>query len=162
MNFVENNLALVLIAVTIIIVERVVKFYITENLRIGESIPVIGRFLMITRTENVGAGFGVLQGQNVLFIAAACVVLVLILYFYNQIIYERLLVFAFAFITGGTVGNMMDRLFFGHVIDYVDLAFWPTFNLSDVALTIGAVLLLIYLYLWQQKPEKEKARYVHY
>ncbi|MBU2561349.1 MAG: signal peptidase II [Nanoarchaeota archaeon] len=161
MNFIENNLALVLISITVIIVERIVKFYITESLRIGESIPVIGSFLMITRTENIGAGFGVLAGQSIIFIAAAILVLLLIVYFYNKIIYDRLLVFASAFILAGTVGNMMDRIFFGHVIDYIDFSFWPTFNLSDISLVVGAALLLFYMYRWQQEPEKEKT-YIHY
>ncbi len=162
MNFIEHNLALVLIAITVIIVERVVKFYITENLNLGESIPVLGSFLMITRTENIGGGFGVMAGQSAVFIGAAVLVLALIIYFYNKIIYDRLLVFASAFILAGTVGNMMDRIFFGHVIDYIDFSFWPTFNLSDLALTTGAVLLIIYMYFWQQEPEGTKARYEHY
>ncbi|MFC1741459.1 signal peptidase II [Nanoarchaeota archaeon] len=162
MNFVEHNLALVIVAVTIIVVERMVKFYVTQNLRIGESIRVIGNFLRITRAENTGAGFGILQGQSWLFVLAALVVMVLIIYFYNQIIYNMLLVFAFALILGGTVGNLMDRLFFGHVIDYIDLAFWPTFNLSDLALSAGALLLIVYLYMCKNQPEKEAVKYVHY
>jgi signal peptidase II len=72
-----------------------------------------------------------------------------------------LLVFASAFILAGTVGNMLDRLFFNHVIDYISIPFWPTFNLSDVSLTAGVVLLLIYMYRWQREPEKEST-YVHY
>jgi signal peptidase II len=162
MSFVENNLALVLIAVSVIIVERVVKFYITESLRPGESIPVLGNVLMVTRSENLGAGFGILSGQNWLFVGAAAVVLLMIVYFYNQIIYDRLLVFATAFILAGTVGNMMDRLFFSHVIDYIYLSFWPTFNLSDVSLTIGVILLLVYMYFWQKGPQDKEATYVHY
>lgn len=162
MNFVEHNLALVIVAVTIIVVERVVKFYITENLRIGESIRVLGNFLRITRVENLGAGFGFLQGQNWLFIVSALIVIGLIIYFYNQIIYNMLLVFAFSLILGGTVGNLMDRLFFGHVIDYIDVMFWPTFNLSDLALTSGALLLIVYLYTLKEHPGESKTKYVHY
>lgn len=162
MNFLENNLALILISITIIVVERMVKFYVTESIRIGESIPVLGNALMITRTENLGGGFGILQGQNWLFIGAALAVFALIIYFYNTIIYDRLLVFASAFILGGTVGNMMDRLFFGRVIDYIDLSFWPNFNLSDASLTVGVALFLIYLYRWQQQPSQHAAKYEKY
>jgi len=53
---------------------------------------------------------------------------------------------------------MMDRLFFGRVIDYIDFSFWPTFNLSDASLTIGFALLIIYMYRWHKKEEK----YVRY
>jgi signal peptidase II len=162
MDFIENNAALALIAITVIVVERIVKFYIVENLRPGESIPVIGNSLMITRSENIGAGFGILGGQNWLFIAAAVTVLFMIIYFYNRIIYDRLLVFASAFILAGTVGNMMDRLFFSHVIDYIYLSFWPTFNLSDLSLTVGVILLFVYMYYWQNGPEEKGSKYVNY
>jgi len=161
MTFVQNNLALLLISVAIIIVERIIKYYITEYLRIGESIPVIGNVLMITRVENVGAAFGIFRGQNIVFILAAFIVLFLVIYFYNRIIYDKLLIIATAFIIGGTVGNMTDRLFFNHVIDYIDLSFWPTFNLSDMSLSVGVILLLIYMVRWQKVPEKESI-YIHY
>ncbi|MFH1063773.1 MAG: signal peptidase II [Candidatus Woesearchaeota archaeon] len=163
MNFIENNLALALVSIAIIVVERIVKFYVTENLRPGESVPVMGSFLSITRSENVGAGFGVLPGQKWLFVAAAAIVLFLLVYFYSQIIYDKFLVFASAFILAGTVGNMMDRIFFGRVIDYIDLSFWPTFNLSDVSLTVGVILLLLYMYTWQGgDKKKETIKYIHY
>lgn len=162
MTFIENNLALFMVAVAIIIVERIIKFYIVDNLRAGESIPIVGNVLMITRSENLGAGFGMLQGQNWIFIIAAVIVLAMIVYFYNQIVYDRILVFASSFILAGTVGNMMDRIFFGHVIDYIYLSFWPTFNLSDMSLTAGVILLIIYMYYWQKEPEEKEARYVHY
>jgi signal peptidase II len=83
------------------------------------------------------------------------------IYYYNEIIYNRLLVYATASILAGTVGNMMDRLFFSHVIDYIEFSFWPIFNLSDVALTAGVTLLIVHMYLWQKEPEKETT-YVHY
>ncbi len=163
MNFIENNLALALVSISIIIVERVVKFYVTENLRPGELVPVINSFLSITRSENVGAGFGMLPGQKWFFVAAAAIVLFLIIYFYSQIIYDKFLVFASAFILGGTVGNMMDRIFFGRVIDYIDISFWPVFNISDMALTIGVVLLLLYMYNWKGgEKKKETIKYIHY
>jgi signal peptidase II len=162
MAFIKNNLILFLLSVSIIVVERIVKFYITENLRLGESIPVMGNFLMITRSENFGAAFGILQGQNWVFIGASILVVLLVLYYYNEIIYDDLLVFASAFILAGTVGNMMDRLFFQHVIDYIDFSFWPTFNISDASLTVGVALLMIYMYLWQKEPQTKESTYAHY
>jgi signal peptidase II len=155
-RFIENNIALVMISLSIVIVERLVKTYIVGNLRVGEAVPVFGNILMITRAENKGAGFGIFQGYSILFLIAAIIVLALIIYFYNMIIHDRLLTIAFALILGGTAGNMLDRLFFGYVIDYISLSFWPTFNLSDAALTAGAVLLIIYMYMWDKNPKEEK------
>lgn len=161
MRFINNNLALVLVAVAIIIVERIIKYYIVDNLRLGESIPVWGNFLMITRSENMGAAFGILRGQNWIFIAAAFIVLFLVIYYYNRIIYDRLLIIATSFIIAGTVGNMTDRVFFNHVIDYINFSFWPTFNLSDASLTVGVILLMVYILMWDKKPQEEST-YVHY
>ena len=117
---------------------------------------------MITRTENLGAAFGILKGQNWLFISASILVFLIIIYYYNTIIYNRLLVFASAFILSGTVGNMMDRLFFGRIIDYISFSFWPTFNISDASLTVGIVLFLVYIYGWQKEPLQVKSKYEKY
>jgi signal peptidase II len=158
-RFIQNNVALVLISVAIIIVERIVKLYVVGNLRLGEAVPVIGNLLVITRSENIGAGFGILKGYNFVFLFAAFVVLLLIIYFYNMIIHDRLLTLAFSFILGGTVGNMIDRIFYGYVIDYISLSFWPTFNISDAALTVGAVLLIVYMCMWEKNPKEEMKRF---
>ena len=160
-TFIENNLALGILALAVIIVDRMVKFYITELLEVGEVVPVIGSFFQITRLNNMGAAFGMLQGWSWFFIIAAVAVLGIIMISYDRIIQNRLLVFATAFILGGTVGNMLDRVFFGHVIDYINIAFWPSFNLADMSLTVGAVLLVIYFVTNENKKDEhiDFARY---
>ncbi|NQU79686.1 signal peptidase II [Candidatus Woesearchaeota archaeon] len=160
LNYLQNNLSLLLISTVIVIVDRIVKFYVTENLKLGESIPVLGSLLMITRTENPGAGFGLLPGMNWIFIGAAFLVLILIMYYYDDIIYRPMLVISAAFVVGGTVSNLMDRIFFAKVIDYINFSFWPNFNIADMSLVVGVTLLLIYMYSGHKKIEEPK--YSHY
>lgn len=138
-----------MITLVIVAVDRITKFYIEEYLEIGETVPVIRGFFDITRVNNIGAAFGMLKGFNILFMAAALAVMVLFVYFYSEIVKENYLIIASSFILGGTVGNLMDRIYFGYVIDYLNLSFWPTFNLSDAFLTIGVFMLM--LYLWRMK-----------
>lgn len=146
MNFIQNNLALGLLTLAIIIVDRLVKFYVAEYISVGQSIPVLGKFFQITLVSNIGAAFGMFQGFSWFFILASCIVFGLVVFYYQKIILNRWLVFTTAFILGGTVGNMLDRIFFGHVIDYIDFIFWPAFNISDMALTTGAIMLIIFLF----------------
>lgn len=151
LNFIQNNLALFVTALCIIVVERFIKYYIVEMLSLGESIPVIGETFMITRSQNLGAAFGIFQGFGWIFVAASIGVIIIFIVFYNRIIKDTWLIFASAFILGGSVGNMMDRLFFGHVIDYIYFSFWPTFNISDAALSIGTLILAIKIYYWEKE-----------
>ncbi len=91
-----------------------------------------------TATKNYGAAFGLFQGYRWLFIAVALVVMFFVFRFRNR--FDNL---ALGFLLGGTLGNLIDRLIYGFVIDFIDLGFWPSFNIADLFSTLG-VLLLIY------------------
>lgn len=91
-------------------------------------------------TKNHGAAFGLFQGYRWLFIAVALVVLFFVFRFRNR--FDNL---ALGFLLGGTLGNLIDRLIYGFVIDFIDIGFWPSFNIADLFSTLG-VLLLIYLH----------------
>ena len=91
-------------------------------------------------THNYGAAFGLFQGYWWLFVITALVVILWIVKFAKR--YNN---FALGLLLGGTIGNLIDRLIYGYVIDFIDLGFWPSFNLADSFSVIG-VLLLIYLH----------------
>lgn len=90
-------------------------------------------------TRNYGAAFGLFQGYKWLFVIVAVIVVFLI---YK---YRNLNNLALGLLLGGTIGNLVDRLVYGYVIDFINLGFWPSFNLADSFSTIG-VFLLIYLH----------------
>ncbi len=86
---------------------------------------------------NKGASFGILQGQQFIFIIVSVVVIAVILY------YRKHEIAAFPFILGGTMGNLIDRIFIGAVVDFIHVPFFqPWFNVADVANTIGGILLV--------------------
>ncbi len=157
----ERNLSLIIITLAIVAVDRITKFYVEEYLDLGERVPVLGNFFVITRVNNSGAAFGLLQGFNIVFVLAALIVMGLLIYFYRDIIQDTLLTIASSLVLGGTIGNMLDRLYFGYVVDYLDFAYWPTFNISDMFLTVGVALLAFYL--WKTSHvEKKESYYKHY
>ncbi len=158
----EHNLAIITLSLAIITVDRIVKFYIEEYLTVGEMVPVINNVFSITRVQNVGAAFGMFQGMTFLFILAAVMVFGLFIYFYQTVLEDNRLIIAAGMIIGGTVGNLMDRIYFGYVIDYLDIAFWPTFNLSDSFLVIGMLLLLTYIGFSGKKEISSDSKYSHY
>ena len=131
----EGNGKLILIAFIIIILDQLSKLYAKHNW---------------DYVINYGASFSILQGYRWLFIIVAILVIFLIFY-YN----EKKYLLAFSFILGGTIGNLIDRVFLGYVIDFIDVKIIPIFNVADIANTVGAILLLIGLAYGSTKHRKK-------
>jgi len=110
-----------------------------------EQVILIPGLLRLFYVENTGAAFGLFQGRNpVLAILALGLVLVLIVSF-RHLAATRWGAVALGLQLGGAVGNLIDRFRHGFVVDFIDLSFWPTFNIADSAITIGVLLLLLLL-----------------
>ena len=110
-------------------------------LPLGQFIPM-GIF-DIRHVHNAGAAFGMLAHSNVLFIIVAVGVLVGMLVFLPRIRQaETAVVVAFGLIAGGTLGNLVDRLRFGYVVDFIDFRWWPVFNVADSCICVGVGLLI--------------------
>ena len=96
---------------------------------------------------NTGAAFGILKGQNILLIIISLIVIISAVFYYK---YHKDLRISLILILSGTIGNLIDRLFFGYVRDFIDLKYWPVFNLADSYNTIGAILLIYLVYFKKQ------------
>lgn len=94
-------------------------------------------------TKNYGAAFGILQGERILLMFIAVIVLTLIIFahYTNK---KEFPAVATGLLAGGIIGNLVDRIFFGYVVDFIDLHWFPSFNLADSFNTIGVALLLWY------------------
>jgi signal peptidase II len=123
----------------------------------GESIPIVKKVFHLTYILNPGAAFGFLAHQTNLFIIVTLVLVLGVLLFYRRLPLERaFLRYGLALIVGGALGNLVDRLRFGRVVDFLDFRIWPVFNLADSAIVIGACLLILeFLRDAVQKPDKE-------
>lgn len=144
--------------IILIAFDQLTKFLIVKSLEVGESIKVISNFLYITSHRNQGAAWGILQGKMWLFYIVTIVVLVILFMFFKNEGYGRPDVqLGLSLLIAGSIGNFIDRLFRGEVVDFVDTYIFsynfPIFNVADAALTIGVIVLIIVI-LFEGKEEK--------
>ena len=123
----------------VFIVESIIKYLVNLYL---EEIIIIKNIFILRFVQNFGAGFGLFQNQLVLMNIISLIVIAVIIYNYKDIIKNKLYTTAFALILAGTISNLIDRLAYGYVIDYLDFQVWPVFNIADSAITIGIMILL--------------------
>lgn len=142
----KNVLFIFSITLIIILLDQLIKYLISKYMRPSQSIPLIKNFLYLTYIKNTGAGFGILKGSNTILIFTSLIIIGIILFYFDRIIKEKPIHIPIALILGGAIGNLIDRLFLGYVIDFIDFRVWPTFNLADSCITIGALWLVVYFW----------------
>ena len=151
-----NRYAVVtLIALIVIILDQISKAIIIQTINLNESIPVIDAFFNLVHIRNRGIAFGILNTSNhslgfyIQVPAVILAVLVIVWWLHNSSNKDRNLFFGLALIIGGAIGNLIDRIRYGEVIDFLDFHIgsyaWPSFNLADSAVTVGAIYLVIML-----------------
>ena len=133
-----------LIGALILSADQLSKFLFVASFTPGQSRPLLPPLVYLTYVQNTGAAFGLFKGQQLLFIGISVGVIVWIV---SELRGQRrpphpLVGWAYGLILGGAAGNLIDRLRFGYVIDFIDLRVWPVFNIGDSALTIGVTLLI--------------------
>ena len=134
-------------ALIIILLDQTTKFLIKNALQLNQTLPIISNVFHLTYINNTGAGFGILKAQALILIFISIFVIGILLYNFDRIKNnETLLQILAGFVLGGTIGNLIDRLAYGHVIDFLDFQIWPIFNFADSFVTIGVIGLIIYLW----------------
>lgn len=126
----------------------VVKLIIHNNMNLFSSINVISGFFSLTYVRNTGAAFSILEGKRIIFIIIA---LIAIYFIYKFLIKNNELkkydVFCYSLLIGGIIGNLIDRILYGYVIDYLSFNIFgynaPIFNLADTFIVISIILLII-------------------
>ena len=153
------------VAGTVLVLDRITKRWIVENLTLHEIIPVWGDFFRLTYTHNFGAAFGINVGEysRVFFLTLAVLALGVLMYLYMHTSNRRRLrLWALALVSGGAVGNIIDRIRYqAGVVDFLDVGVgstrWPVFNVADMAVSVGAVLLMITFYREETATRSENA-----
>ncbi|MCW8908058.1 MAG: signal peptidase II [Sedimenticola sp.] len=138
------------LSLLVVLLDQVSKQVIEASLLVYETVPVTP-FFNLTLAYNEGAAFSFLsdQGgwQRWFFALTAVLVTLVLAVWLSRLRGERLLAVSLSLVIGGAVGNLIDRLTFGHVIDFLDLYYgsyhWPAFNVADIAITGGVILLFI-------------------
>jgi len=140
-----RNVLFFLIALLVVAADQLSKIWIRSNLLIGQSLFEVG-FFRIIHLHNTGAVFGLFQGQSFLLTIIALIGIAVLLV-YALVIYRGFSFLdnwlsrsALGLVLGGAVGNLIDRLHFGYVTDFIDFGFWPAFNIADSTVTVGVIL----------------------
>ena len=138
-----------LFAVAIVVVDQITKFLTVANIALYEGVPFIPGVLQLTYVQNTGAAFSSFEGQQWLFALVFAVFTVLVLweYFKSPMPFTKLDRWCIAAIYGGALGNMIDRVRLGYVVDMIEAEFmtFPIFNVGDIFITCGCILLVIRL-----------------
>jgi signal peptidase II len=154
---------LAVVAGGVLILDQVTKALILKQLPLGGRLTVVPGFFDITHVHNPGGAFGFLAAmsaevRSLLFVAVSLLAAGLIVYFYWQTpARHRLLAFGLALVFGGAVGNLLDRIRLGIVVDFLDVYIkdlhWPAFNVADSAITVGVFIFAFYLLFRKTRPD---------
>lgn len=167
MKLESRYLALAAISCLIVIIDQITKIYIHTNFAVGDIVPVIPGYFNITYVRNLGAAFGIFRDsaesfRQIFFMVMPPIAMIIILTILKGVPNsDRWNVFALSLIFGGAIGNYIDRLRFGYVIDFLDfhlqdLYSWPAFNVADSCIVCGVGILLVLMAI-QKQPQKAKA-----
>jgi len=139
-------------AIVIVILDQLTKHLILTSMRPYESIPVIENVFHITFVRNPGAAFGILQNQITFFIVVTIIVIFLLVGVYWKLARKNIiLTIGLSLQLGGAVGNLIDRIRFSYVVDFLDFRVWPVFNVADMAIVTGVILLAWQLLVWPEE-----------
>jgi signal peptidase II len=139
----------------ILVADQLTKFIVDQTLPLNQPIPVVRNLFSLTYIRNTGAAFGILAGSAAEFRLPFLVLFSLLAIGFIFIMLRRLpdrekgLITALSFILGGAIGNLIDRVVYGEVIDFLDFYWsiyhWPAFNLADSFITVGVIITVYYL-----------------
>jgi signal peptidase II len=149
------------IAGFVIVLDQLTKWLVVRNMTEGESIQIVDNFLYLTSHRNRGAAWGILEGQMWFFYIITIVVVIGIIYYMQKHAKGKVLFsISLAFMLGGAIGNFIDRVLRKEVVDFLNTYIFsydfPIFNIADAALTVGVVLLLIYMFFDEIEAKKAK------
>lgn len=150
------ELSLLAIAITVFAVDQTSKALVLRYLPYQHSwnpIPALSPLVMLTHVTNTGAAFGLFPGGGLIFAVVALAVVAGVLFSYRHLPHHLGWVhLSLGLQLGGAIGNLIDRLRFGWVVDFIDLRFWPVFNVADGSIVVGVSILAYYLIFLVGKP----------
>lgn len=140
---------IIIITFLVFLFDILSKIVVINYLQLEESVKVINNFLYLTYVRNTGAAWSILSNNSYVVLGISLLIIVgIIWYIWKNKIDNRFEEVAYSLVLGGAIGNFINRLFYGYVIDFIDIKIfgydYPIFNLADVFIVIGVILLIIY------------------
>ncbi|SYZ72000.1 Lipoprotein signal peptidase [Candidatus Zixiibacteriota bacterium] len=154
----------VIFLLAVVAFDQISKIWVLNSLSPGQTKSVIGQFFQLRLAYNEGGAMGTVLGSGTFYLVTSCIVLIIVLYLLYNNRNRALLAFSLAAIAGGAIGNIIDRIRIGWVVDFLDFDFfdinilgykldrWWTFNVADSAITVGIIILLAYI-LFSPRPK---------
>lgn len=148
------------IAALVVVIDQVIKFFVSANLKPIGSTVAIPHLLDLVYVENRGVAFGMFKDMRWIFVALTSIVIVVfIILLIKNGNKSKFFSVSAALIIGGGIGNLIDRVFLGYVIDYLQLSFFsPVCNFADYCISIGTVLLVVYLLFFSDMKDEGKVK----
>ncbi len=147
----------VAVGIVLAIADQIIKFFVSANLKEIGSVSVIDNLLSFTYAENNGVAFGSFAGNRWIFVVlTTALIAAILIYMFKKKPKSKLFYASVALVIGGGIGNLIDRIFYGYVIDYISLSFFPPVcNFADYCITVGTVLLMVYVLFFSEVGKKE-------
>ena len=158
----EEKIILPAAALLTLVADQIRKYLVLANLNPGQSwnpVASLTPWVSITHVTNTGAAFGLFPDQGSLFVVIAVIVVAAIIFYYRHLPAGQWWIkVSLGLQLGGALGNLLDRLRLGYVIDFIDFKIWPVFNMADSAIVIGVTILAYYLL--RDRGEKENGEHL--
>ena len=142
-------MTITIIIFALILIDQITKYLIRINFQEGETLPIISDIFHLTYVRNRGAAFSIFENIEIVTILIPIVIIILtiafLIYYKNKI--SKVMLISISLIISGGLSNLIDRVIFGYVTDMIDFRFFPVFNIADIAVTIGCILIIISLFI---------------
>lgn len=147
---------LALVAMIAVALDQITKALVVANIPLGGYAEAIPGFFHLTYIQNTGAAFSMLEGRRTFFLLITAVFLGIVIYCVVKKVLTKPYLWILAVITGGAIGNLIDRLLYGYVVDMIALDFidFAIFNVADIFVTCGAAVLVVYCLFFDRKKKE--------
>lgn len=147
-----------IVGAVLVIIDQIIKYFVSAYLQPVGSVSVIDNLFSLTYVENKGVAFGMFSDMRWVFVTLTSVLLaIIIFYMFKKRPKGKFFYICAALIIGGGIGNLIDRIFYGYVIDYLSLSFFPPVcNFADYCITAGTIMLVIYLLFFSDALDSSK------
>lgn len=151
-----------IIILAIILLDQISKFLIIKFFNVGDTLIIIKDFFNLTFHKNLGAAFGIFQGNVLFLISISLLILIYLIKEMRKNVFNTLVFYSFIILIGGLIGNLIDRIFLGYVRDFLEFKIFsynaPIFNVSDICITLGVIFLIIITFVEGNNGSKNKKR----
>ncbi|MBU1050356.1 signal peptidase II [Candidatus Bipolaricaulota bacterium] len=146
-----------LLSLVLLLMDQATKWWVSATLTFGQPNNLIGNTVRLTRVHNVGGAFGIFQGSGTVFLVVSAIVsFILFLILLTMSIDSRLIKTGMAFVLAGALGNLIDRIHWGYVLDFFEIRGFPIFNVADSCITLGAVFIILSILFGGERHRSER------